>query len=302
MARARAATLLALLALAGCSDRAYDAATEAIAERLEAAPANAALREAVAVRRAAPASETARALGERLDALGVVPLRVPGLYYETYRPSGADLAAVEEWLGRPVPLAPVAEVGTIADNAAVVALTIRGLAQEGRRVAIFSASKGSADVREALDAEPDLIAHVALWIDLAGVLEGTPLTEPGSVARAASADWLPDETADSMAESARKAANGRRSFPSGVRAVHVAAFPRAGDVSEPVRRAWQVLRVRGPNDGYVMLESYTRAPGRVLVLRGVDHYLRSPELPPTVAAVLAVLLDEIAPEGAPTGR
>jgi hypothetical protein len=302
MALVRAAVALAILALAGCSDRAYDAATEAIAAQLEAIPANAALRDAVEVRRAAPASDAPRAIGERLDALALVPLRVPGLYYESYRKSGADLSAVEKWLGRPVPLAPVAEVGTIADNAAVVALTIRGLAQDGRRVAIFSASKGTADVREALETEPDLAARVALWIDLAGVLEGTPLTEPGSVARAASADWLPEKTADSMAESARKLVNARRAFPNQVRVVHVAPFPRAGDVSEPVRRAWQILRVRGPNDGYVMLDGYARAPGRVLVLRGVDHFLRSPDLPPTVAAVLALLLDEIAPEGAPAGR
>ena len=302
MGCARAAALALLLALAGCSDRAYDAATDALAARIEALPANAALRDAVAARLATLEPDAPRAIGERLDALGLAPLRVPGLYYESYRASGADLSAVEDWLGRAVPLAPVAEVGTMAENAPIVAMAIRALAQEGRRVALFSASKGSADVREALETAPDLAPHVGLWIDLAGVLEGTPLTEPGSVARAASADWLPPATADSMAESARRAANERRAFPSDLRVVHIAAFPHVADVSKPVRRAWQVLRPRGANDGYVLLESYARAPGRVLVLRGADHYLRSPDLPPTVAATLLVLLDEIALVARPTGR
>jgi hypothetical protein len=294
-----AAALAAILALAACgSDGAYDEATAALAARIEAAPANAALRDAVAARRASEgdAAASAREIAARFAELGVVPLRVPGLYYESHPQSGADLTAVERWLDRPVPMAPCDEVGAVGDNASVVAIAIRELAKDGRRVAVFSASKGSADVREALETQPDLAPRIALWIDLAGVLEGTPLTEPGSAAREASAEWLPEATADSMSETVRRAVQAKRTFPPGVRVVHVAAFPRVSEVTPPIRAPWRLLRGRGPTDGYVLLESYLRAPGRVLILRGTDHYLRDPRLPATVAAAILVALDETASE------
>ncbi len=45
-----------------------------------------------------------------------------------------------------------------------------------------------------------------------------------------------------------------------------------------------------------MLDSYLRAPGRVLILRGTDHYLNTPKLAPRVAAMMLVLLDELEAE------
>jgi hypothetical protein len=52
-----------------------------------------------------------------------------------------------------------------------------------------------------------------------------------------------------------------------------------------------------------MLESFLRVPGRVLVVPGVDHYLRTADLEPTVVALVSVLLDELAlraPRSAPS--
>ena len=75
--------------------------------------------------------------------------------------------------------------------------------------------------------------------------------------------------------------------------MQLAAFPRVAEVSPRAREAFGLLRDRGPNDGYVMLDSYLRAPGRVLIVRGADHYLRTPDLGPRVSAILLVLLDEL---------
>jgi hypothetical protein len=85
--------------------------------------------------------------------------------------------------------------------------------------------------------------------------------------------------------------------------VHLAAFPRIGDFSVAGRPPFELLRPDGPNDGYVMLDSYLRAPGRVLVVHGADHYLRPSDpalarsLLPRIVALMNVLLDELAPPG-----
>jgi hypothetical protein len=299
--RACAAALLALACACSESDRVYDASVATLATRVEGDPRNHAFAQAMAARRGADFGTATREIGERMDALHLVPLRVPGLLFETHPQSGAALADVETWLARPVPMAKVDEVGTVEANAAQVAIAIRELARDGGRVVVFSASKGSADVRLALENDAAAAERTAVWIDLVGVLEGTPLTETDSIARWSSREWLPAATADSMSASVRRR-NPPPVFPPSVRAVHFAAFPPAAAIGPDARAAFGFLRTLGPTDGYVMLDSYLRAPGRVVVLRGTDHYLRTRETPERVAAALLVLLDEMALERRPEGR
>jgi hypothetical protein len=290
------AVLLAGLLTCGptASDLAYDQATDRLAERIEAAPRNRALRRAVEARLEALGPDSAERLARLMAERKIVPLRVPGLLYASHPQSGADLSAVSDWLGAPVAMVATDEVGTTAENAAIIARALRDTARDGARVALFSASKGSADVATALASHPEMRPRIAIWTDLVGLLDGTPLLDAGSPARAASADWLPEATADSMSQAVR----GRGSLaPEDVRGIfvlHVAAFPHVEDVSDEAREAFQLLRGRGPNDGYRMLDDYLGAPGRVLVVRGVDHYLQSSVLPARVAAAMFVALRELA--------
>ena len=289
--------IIATVVLFACdpsaSDHLYDDASRALAERLEAIPANRSLRDAVANRLPEVDDETGATLARRLEDLDIAPMRVPGLFYRSHPESGADLAAADDWLETDVPLVPVDEVGTVEENAEAVAGSIRKLARGGRTVALLSASKGSADVLEALESHPNIGSLVSIWIDLVGVIEGTPLTNPGSAALRVTKSWLPAATAESMSEHSRRSAVSRGRFPANVRVVHIAAFPRVRDVSADARDAFQLLRKLGPTDGYVLLESYLRAPGRVLVIRGTDHYLRTARLPRLVAATFLVITDEI---------
>lgn len=293
------AGVLAWLALTACSrlcDASYDRELEAFALGIEAQVGNAALAREVerglGAARADPDGVRAR-IRTRLDARGVAPLRVPGLLYESNPETGADLSALERWLGAPVPLAPTGERDSVEANAAVVAEVLRANAAAGRRSLVVSASKGSADVRAALEGEPELGRLTPFWIDLVGVLEGTPLLDPGAATLADVESWLPAETARSMSRAVRRAAAAPERFPSETRAVHVAAFPRAGEVSERARESFEWLRVLGLNDGYVLLDAYAGAPGRVLVVRGTDHYLRGAvDLEARFLALLLALLEE----------
>jgi hypothetical protein len=270
--------MCALLALAAAGATAqeldYRDRVAALARAIEAEPRNAAL---------ARAWEAERARVRRDPAL-----------YRTHPETGADLAALDGWLGVPVRLVATDELGTVEANAARVVSELRG--EEGAaRSILFSASKGSAEVRSALESDPALGERVPLWIDLVGVLEGTPLLDPDAGLEEETA-WLPPDVARSLSAGVRRRALAAHRFPASTRAVHVAAFPEPADVSERARRSFERLRGLGPNDGYVLLDAYLRAPGRVLIEHGVDHYLaHASALDEKLLALLRVLLEEVGP-------
>jgi len=282
----------------------YDRRVQALAARVEAVPANAALATAIASTLPEVGSgRVASRVREAIDALALAPLRVPGLFHERHAWTGADLAQVERWLGRPVPAVPTGEVAPVSENAVDVRAAIREAAAGGRRVLLFSASKGSADVQEALAGDDATGACVAVWIDIVGVREGTPLTDPARHGAELARLGLPDATARSMLPSARLP-SARAPLAPGTEVVHVAAFPTRAHVSEAARPGFGHLWRLGPNDGFVLLEPYLHAPGRVVVVREADHYLRSPTLGPRVLAALDQVLRELeaAPEAAARAR
>ena len=269
--------------------------------RVEALPGNRELAAAVE-RKAAEAGGTSRdRLRTRLLQHRIVPLRVPGLAYRSRPQTGADLQVVGDAFGG-ADLIATDETGTVEDNARKIAYHVRHMATDGRRVALLSASKGSADVRQALESRPELGDGVAIWVDLVGVLEGTPLLDGGTEgARVARLLLMPDRSIRSLSHETRRRAVRPERFPASVRAVHLAAFPRTSDFSPDAQWGFGLLQPVGLNDGYVMLDSYLRAPGRVLIVRGSDHYLRPNDpatartLLPRLVALMNVLLDELGP-------
>ena len=271
-------------------DAAYDRAAQRLAERIEAIPRNRALRGAIDARLATLGPAAGAELARGFEACEIVPLRVPGLFYASHTQSGADLSAVSEWLGEPVPMIATDEVGTRDENAAAIARAVLAATPGGVRAALLSASKGSADVATALATHPEIRERIAIWIDLVGAIDGTPLLDADGPARAQSGTWLPPKTADSLAASAGAAALSPDDIR-GIFVVHVAAFPRVADVTEPAQSAFQWLRSRGVNDGYLMLDDYLRRPGRTLVVRHIDHYMRSDAVPERVVAALFVALE-----------
>ncbi|HBZ68609.1 MAG TPA: hypothetical protein DEP35_02185 [Deltaproteobacteria bacterium] len=275
----------------------YDREVRALEARIESAPSNAALAQKVHRRLSRIRQDPGRFVGEisqRLDAMGLVPLRVPGLFYRSHAWTGADLAGVEAWLGRQVALIETGEVDTVENNATCVSRGVVEATSSGRRAVLFSASKGGAEVETALASEPALASRVAAWIDLVGLLEGTPLTDPGIAEADRAALGLSQATALSISRSAR--AGKGALLPPRLIAIHVAGFPTADAITPPARAGFERLRALGPNDGFLLLDGFLRAPGRVLILPAADHYLHTPELGPTVVALVSVVLDELAGE------
>jgi hypothetical protein len=189
-----------------------------------------------------------------------------------------------------VALIETGEVDTVEHNGEFIRQAVVQATASGRRAVLFSASKGGADVEAAFARDPVLATRVAAWIDLVGLLEGTPLTEPGVAEAERTALGLPEATATSISCGVRAAHRGV--VPPRVIVVHLAGFPTVATISPPARAGFERLRPLGPNDGFLLLDGFLRAPGRVLVLPA-DHYLKTPALGPTLVALLSVVLDEI---------
>lgn len=112
---------------------------------------------------------------ERPDGTLVI---VPGACYVEYPATGANgvrLRAVAEAIGWRVEVVPVQSFGALKTNARIIKRWLDNHSAEP--VVLVSLSKGGADVKTAL-AQPDSwhpFRNVAVWIDLSGIVFGTPL-------------------------------------------------------------------------------------------------------------------------------
>lgn len=223
---------------------------------------------------------------------------VPGAFHRENPRTGADGRVVREVassLGLRVAVSPVSSTGSIADNARVLASWLPTLNDAS---VLVSVSKGGSDVKAAL-ARPDadrLFSRVAAWINLCGILDGTPMADwllsAGWLARAnrfyykvrgRSLDFLTD-----LRRFPGCALDFPLKLPRHLRVVHVLGFPLRQHLHNGLaRRCHARLEGLGPNDGVILLSDAPRWPGQLCPVWGADHYLRPREdVRPLLAALL----------------
>ena len=108
-------------------------------------------------------------------------LVVPTHLYKRFFSVGADMAVLRAALkkaGLTCHFVETQDDGAVEANADLVADAIRARMQSGRRLIVISASKSSPEVALALTRlETAVTRHVAAWINVAGVLQGSPLAD-----------------------------------------------------------------------------------------------------------------------------
>lgn len=269
---------------------------------LAADPANAALRarfeaELARLRRREPVTTPAP------DAL---VLLVPGWLYRTQPGTGADLARprrVLDRLGIDNTLVPTLENGTVEANAAIVAAAVRA-APPCRPLIVVSASKGGPEVAEALGhlLSPAATARVRAWVNVGGLLRGTPLADLGTTwptswlaALYFAAQELPVGDSVASLRTDRSAARlARQRLPPGLRLVNLVGIPLSGHIRPHTEFGYARLKAYGPNDALTPIPDALALGGTTIALLGLDHYLADPELDLKTAALALVLLGEIA--------
>jgi len=224
---------------------------------------------------------------------------VPGASYKEAPDTDADgrvVREVAEGLGLATDLVPIATTGSVRQNARTLCDWL--LAQPERPLLLASLSKGGPDIKLAL-AEPDAeraFARVAGWINLCGILDGTPVADlllsrrPDAVLlrvflrlRGRSPAFLRD---------LRYGPGGLQDvelrLPPHIQLISIVGFPLREHLTRRIsRRCHAHLARHGPNDGGVILSDVCALPGLLYPIWGADHFLQpKTDVRPLMAAIL----------------
>ena len=217
-------------------------------------------------------------------------LVIPIYLYKRLIGSGADLAAPRaalEKVGLTCHFVETQDDGAVEANADIVAGAIRARAKSDRRLIILSASKSGPEVALALTRlETAETRHVAAWINVAGVLQGTPLADKHLFQEL---EFLVGEV-DVAGEESLTTQRGRRRFdsfhiPKHVLVVNYLGIPVTGTISFWGRRGFNLLRKHGPNDGVSLLSDMIFPGGVTLADLENDHFMRGKPLDITTVAL-----------------
>ncbi|HEX6373361.1 MAG TPA: hypothetical protein VF006_30840 [Longimicrobium sp.] len=238
---------------------------------------------------------------EALDADAALPptsarvLVAPAAFWREYPQFGADGAAVlavARDLGLDAEMIRTPSTGSVSENARVIREALEKEADGS--VILASLSKGGADVRAALEQDPALARKVRAWINVCGILHGSPLVDEmldGSwwrrlAVRAFLARW---RAGFGLLRELRHAPFPRAAAPPGVYVVNVVACPLTTHTAGAITRRHRQLAALGPNDGSTLLTDAIVDGGVIYPVWGADHYFRTPDAPVLIRRILLQL-------------
>jgi len=232
---------------------------------------------------------------------------VPGAFYRENPRSGADGHVVREQaerLGWRTDLIPIASTGSLQENASTI---YRWLGEHRHnRIVLVSLSKGGPDVKMALaqSGADRAFEPVVAWINLCGLLDGTPL-----------ADWLFSRQIGAWCLRQYFRLRGQNfgfvgdlrrgkatpldfalHLPAHMQMISVAGFPLTQHLTNGMMsRCHRQLAPHGPNDGGLLLADVCAWPGLIYPIWGGDHYLRSGgDMNQLIGALLSFVGQELA--------
>jgi hypothetical protein len=216
-------------------------------------------------------------------------LVAPAAFWKQYPQYGGDgclVRQIAEAFGMETRVAPVPSTASVSRAADVL---VDELSREpDRGVILASLSKGGADVRIALERRPELARKLWAWLQIAGVVHGTPvvndlLTSPwwrrGIVSGYLACTRADPQFVRELAwGDAATLLRGRATAPAGVMVINVVGFPLACHLAGNSRKRHQRMAPLGPNDGSTLLRDAIVDGGFVYPVWGADHYMRVPQV------------------------
>jgi hypothetical protein len=211
---------------------------------------------------------------------------VPGGCHEESAESRAALQMVHAEVSRrglPSEIVPVRSFGLLPEQAEIIAEWLA--ARRDAELLVVSLSKGSAEVKLALQRYPEAFRAVSAWINISGLLYGSEWVR-----------WLLDRTISrwsarvwcwywryrfAVLEQLRRGPGSLLDFdistPAHMRTIHIIGLPLENRLTHLyTRRSFFRLTPLGPNDGMgIMAGDVVRYPGLVYPVWGADHFLRS---------------------------
>lgn len=235
---------------------------------------------------------------EALDADAALPptstrlLVAPAAFWREYPQFGADGAAVlgvARALGLDAEMIRTASTGSVSENARIIREALEK--EEDGSVVLASLSKGGADVRMALEQGGAPLRKVRAWINVCGILHGSPLVDEmldgpwwrRLAVRAFLARW---RAGFGLLRELRHAPTPRATAPAGVYVVNVVACPLGIHTAGAITQRHRKLAALGPNDGSTLLLDSIVDGGVIYPVWGADHYFRTPDAPVLIRRIL----------------
>ncbi len=239
------------------------------------------------------------------DASGYTLLFAPGWLYRSHPENGAgferQLALAAE-MGIQAELIDTDENASVEHNALAIAEDIRRRRATGGRYVVVSASKSGPEVALAFAMlSSEEAGHVAAWVNIGGVLGGSPLVDAALVAPRCWAAlalfgwrrWGLDGM-KSMSTRLRRGALDEIHLPDHMLVVNYVPLPLSGQVSRRARGGYDDMRALGPNDGLALTLDEIFPGGGTLVEIGLDHYMSAPDIDRRTVALTRAVLRQIA--------
>lgn len=208
---------------------------------------------------------------------------------------GRQVRAVAGELGLPNQLIPTPSLGWMHENAALIR---RRLEEEDGPVILVSLSKGGADVRLALESFVGKSHPVKAWVQLCGLVRGTPAVNNLLAARGPRR-WLLNLVLrrfglnrpwfTELAHGPGTLLGGPVRLPENLVVINVLGCPLRRHITGVVKRRHRELAPFGPNDGSALLRDAILEPGLVYPVWGADHYFRVPHAGALIRRLLCYL-------------
>lgn len=230
----------------------------------------------------------------------------PAWLYRSRPWNGADFRRPRQLLeanGIQTELLDLAEDGAVEDSAARIAAALREPAAPGRKRILVSTSKSGGEVALAVGGllAPEELASVAAWINIGGLLQGTPLVDIGlnSWRKPLVQFWFALQGwnwagVESMATPIRRARFATLRFPAHLLVVNFVGVPLSGDMTFYSRAGYALLERFGPNDGVALLADQIVPEGVTILQPGADHYFDLPDIDLRGMALVKSVLDLVA--------
>lgn len=213
--------------------------------------------------------------------------------YPEFGADGASVLAAARALGMQADLIPTRSLGGVSENARIIREALEREADGA--VILVSLSKGGADVRVALEQGGEARQKVRAWINVCGLVHGTPLVDDllagpwwrRLAMRAFLARYRASfEVIRELTHAPGSPLAARATAPDGVYVVNVVACPLSGHVTGSIAKRHRELAKLGPNDGSTLLTDAIVDGGVVYPVWGADHYFRTPDAPALIRRIL----------------
>ena len=243
----------------------------------------------------------------------LVILMVPGWnYVDNGHVTGSDFATPRQLidrLGVDNELVLVPSNGSVQQSAEVIAARVMEWAASGREIILVGASAAGPAIHYTLGKllEPDQQTPVIAWVNLGGILQGSPLIDhfqqwPQKMLLdlvVAFRGWDIDEIMTLSAEQSRQRVKTLQ-LPEHLLVINYLGLSLTGSLSSLSSYKYPIIAGEGPNDGLTPLSDIIVPGSMTLVATGSDHYFgEDPLIDNKTIAMLKTILELIGFRGSP---